>query len=133
MHDYALLLIALLFSSVRLSASADPLFDFGTEGSHTSLAAADDGSSDAIIFSTPFLFYGSSQTSVFVSMLLKSVSSFDVSVVTRYVRRPASTDHVCFSSPLYLSCCGVDVQLDVFPCNPPNLFALTVLDLLSIV
>ena len=68
MHDFSLLLIALLLSSAQLAASANPLFDFGIQGNESFVAPSDDGSSEAVEFATPFMFYGSSQTSVFVSM-----------------------------------------------------------------
>ena len=42
-------------------------FIFGLHGNETFLAAADDGSSGEVNLSTPFVFYGSPQTSLFVS------------------------------------------------------------------
>ena len=67
MHDFSLVVIVLLFTSAQLAASANTLLNFEFQGTETFLAASDDGSSGAINLSTPFVFYGKQQTSVFVS------------------------------------------------------------------
>ena len=73
MHSSGLVLITILLSAAQLiqavSLTTSPLFNFTRQGSETSLAVSDDGSSEAISMSTPFVFYESKQTTIFVSLL----------------------------------------------------------------
>ena len=65
-----LFLITVVLAAARLKASANPLLDFELQGDETMLPAADDGSSEAVTLTDPFVFYGSSYTSLYVSRML---------------------------------------------------------------
>lgn len=70
MRSSGLVLTTVLVSVVQLIqavSTTSPLFNFTRQGSETSLAGSDDGSSVAVNASTPFVFYGSSHTSIYVS------------------------------------------------------------------
>ena len=71
MYSSGLILTAILLAVSQLIqavSTTSPLFNFTRQASETSLAASDDGSSGAINTSTPFVFYGSLQTSIYVSL-----------------------------------------------------------------
>ena len=71
MYNSCLALTTILLAVAQLIqavAAINPLFNFTRQASETSLAASDDGSSGAINTSTPFVFYGSLQTSIYVSL-----------------------------------------------------------------
>ena len=71
MHSSGLVLTTILLSVTQLIqavSTSSPLFNFTRQGTELSLAASDDGSSEVNI-STPFVFYGSQQTLIYVSFL----------------------------------------------------------------
>ena len=71
MYSSGLVLTAILLAVAQLIqavSTTSPLFNFTRQASETSLAASDDGSSGAINTSTPFVFYGTNKTTVFVSL-----------------------------------------------------------------
>lgn len=71
MHDLtSLLLVTVLFAAARPEASANPLLDFELQGDETLLPESDDCSSEEVLLSTPFVFYGSPQSSLYVSRML---------------------------------------------------------------
>lgn len=61
--------VAVLLVIVRtaLSLSANQGFSYGLEVGDSLVNASDDGHSDEVVTFTPYIFYGSSETSLFVS------------------------------------------------------------------
>ena len=55
-------------AQAQAGSTTSPLFNFTRQASETYIAGSDDGSSEAVSISTPFVFYGSNKTTLFVSL-----------------------------------------------------------------
>ena len=105
MHSSGLVLTAVLLSFAQLAraqagSTTSPLFNFTRQGSETLLASSDDGSSGAISTSAPFVFYGTSQTSIYVSLLLHRSSL-----------TPVITYRPCIRALMHLSYWGESINM----------------------
>lgn len=72
-HNFGLITVAVLFVIARtaISLSANQGISYGLEVGDSVLNASDDGSSEEILLGlVPFIFYGNSESSVFVSALI---------------------------------------------------------------
>lgn len=66
---YTLYIVVLLLTTVRAYQG----FEYGVEAADSLLSASGDDSSVEVVGLTPFVFYGSSRTSVFVSIIIFTV------------------------------------------------------------
>lgn len=59
-------ILVILFLAIRLS-HANQLYEFGVASGDSTIAPSDDGASEEVVLSTPFVFFGTPHTSLYVS------------------------------------------------------------------